>query len=338
MTKAKKLAVSLLVILPAYFVIRGMHSSPVDSRFWEVCFSPDGRQVATVSGGDYSEEMPRFGEVAVWEVKSGTLEWMAQQPTGLRAVAWSRAGDSIALGDLAGGSKLVNPTTGKTLVMLPPHSTRVNAIAISGDGRLIAAASFDTTVTLSDRLGNELDTLVLPSEKAVSVCISSDQSRVAVGAQKGRAYLFDLVNGKAATVVMAYQGAPMDKPAVDAIAFAPDARTFATGCQNNLKLWEVASGRLIRDFTGNFANITSLAFSPNGRKLASVDSNGMLALWNMETGDPIKTTQAHAGGSCSVSFSSDSLCLATVGRNDRTTKIWNATSLKLLTTIGVRGN
>src|SRR5262249_62047261 len=58
--------------------------------------------------------------------------------------------------------------------------------------------------------------------------------------------------------------------AVWSVAFSPDGKTLAVGTQfNTIHLWEVATGRERRRFAGDRGTIKALAFTPDGRLLAS---------------------------------------------------------------------
>src|SRR5262249_52359750 len=77
------------------------------------------------------------------------------------------------------------------------------------------------------------------------------------------------------------------------VAFTPDGKTLATASwdkdRNNspdhtdcmVKLWGVASGRERATLTGHTTFVTSIAFSPDGKKLASAAAGGTIMLWDM---------------------------------------------------------
>src|SRR5258706_8183715 len=52
------------------------------------------------------------------------------------------------------------------------------------------------------------------------------------------------------------------------VAISPDGRFIASG-SNTVKLWDSKSGREVRSFAGHSSNISSVAFSPNGRQIIS---------------------------------------------------------------------
>ena len=60
-----------------------------------------------------------------------------------------------------------------------------------------------------------------------------------------------------------------------------------------IKLWDVRTGQLLRLFEGNAAPIFGLAFSPDGRRLASASADGTVKLWDVETGQEALLLRGH---------------------------------------------
>src|SRR6266540_2645043 len=78
--------------------------------------------------------------------------------------------------------------------------------------------------------------------------------------------------------------------------------------------------------------VYSVAFSPDGKRLATGSFDSTVKLWDAATGQETLTLKGHVNGVCSVAFSADGRWLAT-GSDDRTVKLWDAATGKELLTL-----
>ena len=74
---------------------------------------------------------------------------------------------------------------------------------------------------------------------------------------------------------------------------------------NTLKLWEVATGKEIRTFTGHTGQVKSVDFFPDGRYALSGSYDNTLKLWDVSTGKEIRTFIGHRKWVYSLPFSPD---------------------------------
>jgi WD40 repeat protein len=93
---------------------------------------------------------------------------------------------------------------------------------------------------------------------------------------------------------------------VSSVAFSPDGRKVLSGSRDNtLKLWDAASGGLLRTFAGHSHEVLSVAFSPDGRQVLSGSRDNTLKLWGAASGALIHTFEGHSDVVSSVAFSPD---------------------------------
>jgi hypothetical protein len=92
---------------------------------------------------------------------------------------------------------------------------------------------------------------------------------------------------------------------------SPDGKWAAGGSKGLVQVRAVADGKEVFTLTGHTTEVRSLAFSPDGRRLASGDEDGVLKLWDLSTGAELLTYRAAEGGSArAVAFSPDGGLLA----------------------------
>ena len=128
---------------------------------------------------------------------------------------------------------------------------------------------------------------------------------------------------------------------VYSVAFSPDGNLIASGSDdNNIMLWDVATGEEVRIFTGHTAPVTSVAFSPDGKALASGSWDNTVKLWDVATGAEVRTLKgnniadtAHEYFSC-IAFSPDGTLVA-AGSWDNTVTLWEISTGKEARTLRI---
>ena len=117
---------------------------------------------------------------------------------------------------------------------------------------------------------------------------------------------------------------------IDWVAFSPDGRQFVSSNRDQIKLWDALSGRLIRTLEGSMGYVeASVAYSPDGKWLATGSDGDSVKLWDLVSGRQLRTFEGHKSTITSVAFSPDGRQLASASY-DRSMKLWDPHSGQLI--------
>ncbi|OYD89654.1 hypothetical protein CDG76_34275 [Nostoc sp. 'Peltigera membranacea cyanobiont' 210A] len=117
-----------------------------------------------------------------------------------------------------------------------------------------------------------------------------------------------------------------------AIAFSPDGVSLATTDPNEIHLWRISDGQNLMTYKGHVGWIWSVAFSSDGKILASGGEDCTIKLWDVNNGQLLRTLQEHKDFVRFLTFSPDEKILAS-SSDDLTIKLWNTNTGECLNTI-----
>jgi WD40 repeat protein len=102
---------------------------------------------------------------------------------------------------------------------------------------------------------------------------------------------------------------------VSALAFSPNGRTLAAGCDDGtVRTWDTATWQEQAKFGRQAGGVSSLAFAPDGKTLATGTYDAAVRLWDVTAGKELTTLRGHNHYVMSVAFSPDGKLLASGGQ------------------------
>lgn len=271
-------------------------------------------------------------------------------------VCYSPDGKSLVMsGDEQFGSSLWDLSARKQLT---PTFRRLAGSCFMPEGKVAVISAFLNGVAFWDVASEKRirSWTWNKEEEVVSVAVSPDGAAIAVvtfshihaNDPKGshRAFVIHLWDVKANKERLAirdpekYRGIPGDIGfgVKDVPVFSPDGKVLATTTrQPTIRLWDVASGKELRKLEGHQDTVSCVAFSPDGRLLASGASgcdpgevDRRILIWDVQTGEKVGTLDGHEKSVLSVAFSPDGWLLASSSEDD-TIRIWElATGKEIL--------
>jgi WD40 repeat protein len=274
--------------------------------------SPNGKTLATAS---------LDGTVWLWEMATGKprrqfrpVARTKRAPT-VWCVAFSPDGNRLAMAQNAAVS-LWDVGTGKRLWKVQAARFRVQAVAFSPDGKVLASSrawEADNSGRLweaaTGKLLRQLDKTI---ESGRGIVAFSPDGRTLAGADRKGLYFWEAATGK-----LRY----WRKERAGRVAFAPDGIVLAS-VGKSIGLWEVATGKPLGHLQGPVQDETmgELVISPDGRFLARARRNWLL-LWDLTTGRQIRSFATGQGFLHALAFSPDGKFLVTAG-GDGTALVW----------------
>jgi WD40 repeat protein len=219
---------------------------------------------------------------------------------GVSSLLFTDDGKTLISGGYDGTVRLWDVATGKQIDQLTLAGHRVHCLALSHDGKTLAAGCEEPGSIAHHRV----HLWEMPKRQP----IRPDLPR--------------------------FKGIYSTGP-VRALAFAPDGKRLAVGgFDNELIVWDVSTGKTVGAYRAGFLIIQSLAFSPRGDRLAAGCMDGRIQFWNASTADPSVEVAASLGqpsartsGVSSVVFASDGRTLIS-GGSDRRVHLWDVASGK----------
>lgn len=244
-------------------------NAPSSQHVHRVAFSPDGKYLASGSRG---------GPVVLWEVESGDRirsfavppDWiwgLSFRPDGAR-IAVSVFGESLYIFDVESGAQ-----QGAAFRSNNP----IWSCDWSPDGRLLAFEGPDRTLEIWDVDSRTKKEIRGHTSGIWMLRFSLDGSLLVSGDESGKILLTDLRDFSAFTI-------PAHSSRI-VLALNPEASLLASGGRDGIiKLWEVATQKLVSTLRSNTGWIEDLAFSPDGSLLVSAGGDGVATIWEIATG------------------------------------------------------
>jgi serine/threonine protein kinase len=255
------------------------------------------------------------------------------------SVAWSVRGTRIASASYDKTVRVWDANDGSSLITYQGHWDRVLSVAWSPDGNLLASAGNDGTVQIWDPLtANLVLTYRAHNQPVLALAWSPDGKRIASSCEDKTIQVWDTISGQTLYIHRTHS------TRVLTLGWSPDGKSIASGGEDKLvQVWNMQRqktgfftsllfpSRGQFTYRGHFGRVNTLAWSPNGQRIASVGSDKTLQVWDAVTGKKFFIHRNPSSTLTSVAWSYDGRYLAT-GGNDKLVQVWDTMTRNSVTT------
>jgi eukaryotic-like serine/threonine-protein kinase len=257
-------------------------------------------------------------------------------PSGRQIAVYSLDQNDVYLYDVA---------TGRLDVVLRGHSGKIESVVYRPDGKQIATSDRNLTIRLWDLpTGRESVIFRVPAvpkrpEGRPVLAYSADGSRIVSFAHRdspGTSVLWDAVAGKQIAVLGEWEG-----KIHRAAAFSPDGERVAVTSGGYVRLCDARTGRLIAALGPHEDRVSHLAYSSDGKRIASMSTevaSFAIHLWDGATGKEVAQLRGHTMAA-SILFNADgSRLLSGSIYPENTARLWDAAAGRLIAVLAGHKN
>ncbi|MGZ9223046.1 MAG: nSTAND1 domain-containing NTPase, partial [Anaerolineales bacterium] len=281
-----------------------------------IAYSPDGKLLAACDSDQLKLYDPIAGEL---------LMELSGHKGDVISVSFSHDGKYLATGSTDTTVRIWDVSNGDLIRVLEGHSAEVGGVAFSPDGKLLLTSSEDgTLITWDVETGEQLQNI--PDFTVFKVSFSPDGTRVAAATFNG---LQVWMYAPGEPLTLEESQAMLTIPDGSAGIFSPDGKQLAalslsTASGNAVKLWDATTSQELLTLMGHTDWIAGLAFSPDGKRLASTSLDGTVRIWSLTPGREMVTVSGPlADYGTRVVYNPNGQEFATNG-GDGTATIWKA--------------
>jgi WD40 repeat protein/predicted Ser/Thr protein kinase len=278
------------------------HERPVAA----LAVAADSRKLFTAGYGDgvVVSDLTDRPPLDTGEVRASAALFGADDS--IRCLAADPRGSFLAAGDGHGNLRVWETPGNSPRFTAAAHQLWVSAVAVSGDGQLIATAGGeDSRVRLWNAgTGAALRSLDGHEGEITAIAFQPGGSTLAVGLGDGSIHPWNVTTAERSRVISGQDAA------VRCLAFAPDGESLAAGYfDGSARIWDMAHDRPPVDLLGHAGSVKAIAFAPDGRDVATGGADRTIRIWDPVLGQERLKLAAREGDVNCLAFTPDGAAL-----------------------------
>lgn len=279
-----------------------------------ITFSPDGSILASGSADN---------TIRIWDTSSAKTKKILKGHTRrINSVVFYNSIEKqkmlLASCSDDGSIRIWDTDTGNTMQILNPNAGKVHSVAFSPNENILASGSSDGVIRFWDvNSGKTVKTFSQHKSPVNKVRFSPNGKILASCGNDGSIRLWDIVSGNNTQTIAGHIGIVHD------MMFSPNGQNLVS-CSDDgtVRLWDISTQKM-KILKRYSKKVRCVAFSPDGRTIASGGDNRIISIYSTEIEDTIQTLELkHKDTVFCLTFSPDSWTLAN-GIFDGTIRLWD---------------
>ena len=295
-----------------------------NGKITAIAMTADGRRLVSASEDQTLRvwDLERGAELSCLKGHAQKVLAVAMTPDG--RIVISASGDkTLKVWELSTssppGSVLSDPGEWQTLL---GHTSQVNTVAVTADGRLAVSGSSDKSLKVWDlERGVELRSLRGHADTVEKVVITPDGRRVVSASGDKTIRVWDIESGEQLHNLHGSQSI------ITNLMLAPDGHRIISSSfeDQTIKIWDIESGKLLNTLRGHNSFVAGFAITPDEQLVVSASGDWTLKLWDLKIGCELRTLKGHTASVRAVAITPDGRWAAS-GSGDKTIKLWDLKS------------
>jgi WD40 repeat protein len=249
-----------------------------------------------------------FATGVVWADDAKERAVLRGHAKGVYAVAFSADGKTLVSGSLDATIRFWDVASGKELRSVPVQAVGVLALAVSRDGKALAASIGPDVCILDVASGRERATLKDHPASVFSIVWMADGKTLLTADAHRTVRIWDAASGRERKTLEL-----REREAINCLSLTRDGKTAALAVQHRVnlfnpgqvQLWDVAEGKQTATLKHEGGAVLSTAFSPDGKTVVAGTFDGKVVGWEVSSGRRQFVLAGHTHGVQAVGFAPD---------------------------------
>lgn len=241
------------------------------------------------------------GRVQIRDIQSGRQIQFIESERGIvRCLAFSENGQRLAIGTTDGSIRIHDVRTGRRQLLIVGHDQAVIRVTFHANGERLLSLALDGTCSLWDaHIGKQftrnvdelpyVQFLTTQASRIQQFALCPKEKRIALLGQDHRVRCFDVESGRLINVIR------VARSTITAISFRPDGQELALGTSKGMiYLHQMKTGKERLRLINDESVVRQLQYLPDGKRVFSVGSDGVVRLWDAQSGQTLSQTEAYS--------------------------------------------